>query len=194
MGIGACHAKTHARWAACSRLAKIGRVSEAEDHEDTPKAAGPVYFTPEGFAKLKAEYESLGGVERPRVVQGVADAAAEGDRSENAEYIYGKKRLREIDRRMRFLRKILEAAMVIDPSIDRGDTVYFGATVILESESGEEFTYQLVGEHETDAERGRISYRSPIGTALLRKTEGDEISVVTPGGKRRLTITGVIYR
>lgn len=180
-------------------IANIGRVNEAEDDEDTssqstPKAAGPVYTTPEGYAKLKTEYEHLGGVERPRVVQGVTDAAAEGDRSENAEYIYGKKRLREIDRRMRFLRKILEAAMIIDPAIDRGDTIYFGATVILESESGEELTYQLVGEHETDAEGGRISYRSPIGTALLRKTEGDEISVMTPGGRRRLTITSVMYR
>lgn len=181
-------------WAACAQPTKILSVGEAEDDEDSPKTRGPIYFTPVGFAKLKAEYELLGGVERPRVVQGVADAAAEGDRSENAEYIYGKKRLREIDRRMRFLRKVLEAAMVIDPAIDRGETVFFGATIVLESESGEVFTYQLVGEHETDAERGRISYRSPIGTALLRKTEGDEISVMTPGGMRNLTIMRVVYR
>jgi transcription elongation factor GreB len=179
-------------------------VSTPDDEEDdddgddapakAPPAAGPVYTTPEGFARLESEYAHLGQVERPRVVQGVADAAAEGDRSENAEYIYGKRRLREIDRRMRFLRKILEAASIVDPAIDRGETVYFGATVTLESDAGETLTYQLVGEHETDAERGRISYRSPIGAALLRKTEGDEVSVDTPRGRRTLTIARVDYR
>ena len=165
-----------------------------DDDESAEKASGPVYTTPEGYERMKREYEQLGQVERPRVVQGVSDAAAEGDRSENAEYIYGKKRLREIDRRMRFLRKILEASVVVDPTVDRGDTVYFGATVVLESESGESFTYQLVGEHETDAERGRISYRSPIGAALMRKSVDDEVVVDTPGGRRRLAIVEVIYR
>ena len=169
-------------------------TSPDDDDDDEKKPAGPVYTTPEGFAKLKAEYEHLGGVERPRVVQGVSDAAAEGDRSENAEYIYGKRRLREIDRRMRFLRKILEAATIIDPAIDRGETIYFGATVELESDAGETFTYQLVGEHETDAERGRISYRSPIGAALLRKSVDDEVSVETPRGRRTLTVARVTYR
>lgn len=165
-----------------------------DDDESAEKAKGPVYTTPEGYARLKREYEQLGQVERPRVVQGVSDAAAEGDRSENAEYIYGKKRLREIDRRMRFLRKVLEASVVVDPAVDRGDTVYFGATVVLESERAETFTYQLVGEHETDADRGRISYRSPIGAALLRKSVDDEVVVDTPGGRRKLTIVEVIYR
>jgi transcription elongation factor GreB len=151
-------------------------------------------MTPEGFRKLRAELEYLGTVERPRVVQGVADAAAEGDRSENAEYIYGKKRLREIDRRMRWLRKVLEAAEVIDPAIDRGDTVFFGATVVLESDDGETFTYQIVGEHETDAASGRISYRSPVGAALLRRRVDDEVTVDTPRGRKKLTIVEVIYR
>lgn len=168
---------------------------DRDEHDDEEKKpSGPLYMTPEGFEKLRAELEYLGTVERPRVVQGVADAAAEGDRSENAEYIYGKKRLREIDRRMRFLRKILEAAQVIDPAIDRGDTVFFGATVVLESEQGERFRYQLVGEHETDAARGRISYRSPIGAALLRKSVDDEVVVDTPKGRKKLTIVEVIYR
>lgn len=154
----------------------------------------PLYMTPQGVAVLRAEYERLGGEERPRVVQGVTDAAAEGDRSENAEYIYGKKRLREIDRRMRFLRKILEDAVIVDPSVDRGDTVYFGATVLLETEDGETMQVQIVGEHETDAARGRISYRSPIGAALLRKSVDDEIQVTTPKGKRLFTIAEVAYR
>jgi transcription elongation factor GreB len=170
-------------------------VDERDDDEGGERpAAGPTYMTPEGFARLEREHEHLGTVERPRVVQGVADAAAEGDRSENAEYIYGKKRLREIDRRMRFLRKILEASVVVDPKIDRGDTVFFGATVLLEGEGGEAFTYQLVGEHETDAANGRISYRSPIGAALLKKSVDDEVVVETPKGRRRLTIVEVRYR
>ena len=168
---------------------------EERDGDEQPKApAGPMYMTPDGFGKLKTEYEHLGSVERPKVCQGVADAAAEGDRSENAEYIYGKKKLREIDRRMRFLRKVLEAAQVVDPKIDRGDTVYFGATVVLEEDGGDAVTYQLVGEHETDAAGGRISYRSPIGTALLRKSVDDEVVVDTPSGRRKLTIVEVIYR
>ncbi len=149
-------------------------------------------MTPDGHDDLIAELARL-GQERHRVVQGVADAAAEGDRSENAEYIYGKKRLREIDRRMRFLKKTLDAAVVVDPKQDRGDRVFFGATVVLESESGEELTYQLVGEHETDAGRGRISYRSPVGTALMRKNVDDEVAVETPSGTRRLTIVDVRY-
>jgi transcription elongation factor GreB len=171
---------------------RVAMSDEDDDEEARPK--GPTYMTPEGFEKLRVEHEHLGTVERPRVVQGVADAAAEGDRSENAEYIYGKKRLREIDRRMRFLRKILEAAVVVDPAVDRGDTVYFGATVVLEDADGTRHTYQLVGEHETDAERGRISYRSPIGAALLRRSVDDEVAVDTPRGRRRLAIVEVLYR
>jgi transcription elongation factor GreB len=154
----------------------------------------PSYITPEGFATLKRELEHLGQVERPKVVHGVTEAAAEGDRSENAEYIYGKRRLREIDRRMRFLRMALEASVVVDPSIDRGDTIYFGATVVLLSEGGDEVTYQLVGEHETDAVRGRISHRSPVGAALMRKSVDDEVRVATPAGPRTFTVLEVLYR
>ncbi len=152
----------------------------------------PQYMTPDGHASMAQELARLGD-ERSRVVQGVADAAAEGDRSENAEYIYGKKRLREIDRRMRFLKKTLEAAVVVDPKQDRGDRVFFGATVVLEDERGEQLTYQLVGEHETDAGRGRISYRSPVGAALMRKNVDDEVTVETPSGTRRFAIVEVRY-
>ncbi len=152
----------------------------------------PQYMTPEGHRALAGELARL-GEERVRVVQGVADAAAEGDRSENAEYIYGKKRLREIDRRMRFLKKTLDAAVVVDPREDRGDRVFFGATVVLEDESGEEVVYQLVGEHETDAARHRISYRSPVGAAPLRKSVDDEVTVQTPGGTKRFVIVEVRY-
>lgn len=168
-------------------------MSEDQD-EDAAKPSGPAYMTPAGFARLKGEYEQLGSIERPKVCQAVADAAAEGDRSENAEYIYGKKKLREIDRRMRFLRKVLEAAQEVDPAIDRGDTIFFGAIVVLESETGETFRYQLVGEHETDAASGKISYRSPIGAALLRKSVDEHVSVETPNGRRTLTVVEVIYR
>ncbi|HEY8432424.1 MAG TPA: transcription elongation factor GreB [Sandaracinaceae bacterium] len=152
----------------------------------------PQYMTPEGHRAMVAELARL-GEERQRVVQGVADAAAEGDRSENAEYIYGKKRLREIDRRIRFLKKVLDAAVIVDPKQDRGDRVFFGATVVLEDENGETVTYQLVGEHETDAARKRISYRSPVGAALMRKSVDDEVTVETPSGKKRFVIVEVRY-
>ncbi len=133
------------------------------------------------------------GRERERVVRGVADAAAEGDRSENAEYIYGKKRLREIDKKMRFLGKAIDAAIVVDPRQDRGERVFFGATVVLEDDDGSVVTYQLVGEHETDAARGRISYRSPVGSALLKRTLDEEVVVKTPRGERVLTIVEIRY-
>jgi transcription elongation factor GreB len=150
------------------------------------------YMTPAGHRQLAAELARL-GEERSRVVQGVADAAAEGDRSENAEYIYGKKRLREIDRKMRTLGKALDAAVVVDPREQKGEQVFFGATVVLEDDDGREVTYTLVGEHETDAARGRISYRSPVGTALLKKRLDDEVSVHTPSGEKHWTIVGVRY-
>ena len=178
-------------------MASVPEPPEEEDdeerEEEAPKPKGPLYMTPAGWRVLKDELEHLGTVERPKVVQGVADAAAEGDRSENAEYIYGKRRLRQIDSRMRFLRKIVENAVLVDPAIDRGDRVFFGATVVLEAE-GERVTYQLVGQHETDAEKGRISYLSPIGAALLRKNVDDEVVVETPRGRRRFVVAEVIYR
>ena len=173
----------------------MGTIEPDDDErEEAPaKPKGPLYMTPVGWRVLKDELEHLGTVERPKVCQGVADAAAEGDRSENAEYIYGKRRLRQIDSRMRFLRKIVENASLVDPAIDRGDKIFFGATVVLEAD-GETVRYQLVGEHETDAENGKISYVSPIGAALMCKNVDDEVTVDTPRGRRRFTIVDVLYR
>jgi transcription elongation factor GreB len=123
----------------------------------------------------------------------VSWAAAQGDRSENAEYIYGKRKLREIDRRMRFLGKRIDAAVVVDPAQERGAKIFFGALVVLEDDDGAELEWQLVGEDEIDAAHRRISWRSPIGAALLGKKEGDDVRVQTPSGARKFTIVEVRY-
>lgn len=151
------------------------------------------YITLEGFKRLQAEFLNLTRVERPKVVQEVADAAAQGDRSENAEYIYGKRRLREIDRRLRYLDKRMESCTVVDPRQQSGDKVFFGATVVIEDERGQEHTYKIVGGDEIDSERGYISWRSPIGGALLRRELDDEVKVKTPSGVRSLVIVEVRY-
>jgi transcription elongation factor GreB len=153
----------------------------------------PNYITPAGFKRLVDELNDLRIVQRPKIVQEVSDAAAQGDRSENAEYIYGKRKLREIDRRMRFLGKRIDAAVVVDPTEKRGAKVFFGATVVLEDDDGNEQDFQLVGEDEIDAARGRISWRSPIGAALLGKREGDDVRVVTPAGPRSFTVVEIRY-
>jgi transcription elongation factor GreB len=154
----------------------------------------PNYITPAGFKRLCDELNALRSVQRPKVVQEVSDAAAQGDRSENAEYIYGKKKLREIDRRMRFLGKRIDAAVVVDPAEQRGNRVFFGATVVLEDDDGGEQELQLVGEDEIEAQKRRISWRSPIGAALLGKREGDDVRVITPAGARSFTIVEIHYR
>jgi transcription elongation factor GreB len=153
----------------------------------------PNYITPAGFKRLSHELVHLRTVERPKIVQEVSDAAAQGDRSENAEYIYGKRKLREIDRRMRWLGKRLDAAVVVDPGEKRGEKVFFGATVVLEDDDGGESRYQLVGEDEIDAASGRISWRSPIGAALLGKREGDDVRVRTPAGVKAFSVVEVRY-
>jgi transcription elongation factor GreB len=168
-------------------------MHDEDEEPEEVRPAGPSYMTPAGRRRIEQELERL-GEERARVVQSTAEAAAEGDRSENAEYIYGKRRLRQLDGRMRFLRKILERSTVVDPAIDRGDRVFFGATVTIEDEDGQSVVYAIVGEHETDAERGHISYRSPLGAALLKKTVDDEVEIATPRGRRRFVITDVAYR
>jgi transcription elongation factor GreB len=152
------------------------------------------YITPPGFEKLKAELHQLLHGERPRVVETVAWAASNGDRSENADYIYGKRRLREIDRRIGFLTKRIEAAEVVDPSSLRGKKVVFGATVTVTDEEDETHTYQIVGEDEWDAKAGRLSWKSPVAKALLGKTEGDETKVIKPQGEEILIIEKVEYR
>jgi transcription elongation factor GreB len=158
--------------------------------------APPNYITPAGFKRLVDELLKLKTVERPRVVQEVSDAAAQGDRSENAEYIYGKKKLREIDRRMRWLGKRIDAAQVVNPAEQpekNRSRVFFGATVVLEDDDGGTQTLSLVGEDEIAVAEGRISWRSPIGSALLRKAEGDEVRVKTPAGVKTFTIDQVRY-
>jgi transcription elongation factor GreB len=143
----------------------------------------PNYITPAGLARLASELEHLQRVERPKVVQEVSDAAAQGDRSENAEYIYGKKRLREIDRRMRFLSQRLTHVQIVDPAAQSSDRVLFGAFVSVEDEDGRASRYQIVGEDEVEPSAGRISWKSPLGRALLNKREGDAVNVRRPDGE-----------
>lgn len=159
-----------------------------------PRPASSGYITPEGARRLRAEVTELWTVERPRVTQEVSDAAALGDRSENAEYIYGKRRLREIDRRIRFLTKRLDALTVVEPTVRDDGRVYFGAWVLVEDEEGAETEYRLVGPDEADAKTRCISIDSPLGRALLGRSEGDEINVVRPKGRALFTISAVRYR
>ncbi len=152
------------------------------------------YITPDGHQKLIVEYEFLMKKERPRITAEVQYAASLGDRSENAEYQYGKQRLREIDRRLHFLQKRLEVVEIIDPTDFQGSNIVrFGATVVLEDESGTERVYQIVGRDEIDANTGRISYVSPLGRALIGKEEGDEISFEAPGRSRKMALIEVRY-
>jgi len=150
-------------------------------------------ITPEGYERLNDELQHLWHQERPRVVQEVSEAAAHGDRSENAEYIYGKKRLREIDRRVRHLSRILDTVEVVDPTQFSGDRVEFGATVTFEDEEGHSRTLQLVGEDEGDVKAGRVSLKSPLGVALMGKKVGDETLLRRPKGDIWVTILKVEY-
>jgi len=152
------------------------------------------YITPAGYRRLVDELTELATVERPKVVREVSDAAAEGDRSENAAYIYGKKRLREIDRRMGFITRRLKHIAVVNPAEQRADRVFFGAIVQVEDEdSGDELTYQIVGVDEVEAGAGRISWQSPVGKALLGKKPDDSVTVKWHAGKRSLTILSIRY-
>lgn len=152
------------------------------------------YITPEGLEKLKAEYHQLFHVERPKLVETVAWAASNGDRSENADYIYGKRRLREIDSRLRFLTGRLEKAEVVDPASLKGDRVVFGATVTIENEDGDTQTYQIVGEDEWDIGRGKISWKSPVARALLGKRLGDEALIRKPAGDETVTVSAIEFK
>lgn len=159
----------------------------------TPQPRGSKFVTPQGAARLKHELDHLWRVLRPQVTLAVQEAAAQGDRSENAEYIYGKRQLREIDRRVRFLRQRLEGMVVVDaPPSDRS-RVFFGAWVQLEDEDGAEVEYRIVGPDEFDATAGFISMDSPLGRALLRKGLDDEVKVELPGGAKTYVIVGVRY-
>ncbi|MBN4050292.1 transcription elongation factor GreB [Desulfobulbus sp. AH-315-M07] len=151
------------------------------------------YVTPAGAKRLSDELRELLNVERPKTVDDVRIAAAHGDRSENAEYKYGKQRLREIDRRIRFLTKRLDDTVVVDPAEQEGDVVFFGATVTVEDEDGQQKRYQLVGQDESEPGEGRISWTSPIGRALLKKTVGDVVLVRRPAGEIELEIVEISY-
>lgn len=146
------------------------------------------YITPEGFQKLKDEYQELYFRERPKVVETVAWAASNGDRSENADYQYGKRRLREIDRRLQFLSERLEGAVVVDPKSVSTDRVVFGVHVTVQDEIGDISTYQIVGEDEFNPAQGKISWRSPMAKALLGKKVGDIVVVQKPSGAFELEI------
>jgi transcription elongation factor GreB len=175
-------------------------VKEEDDAPESDTAATPKlptvgknYITLAGYARLKSELKHLVEVERPEVVKTVAWAAALGDRSENADYIYGKRRLREIDRRVRFLIKRLESAQVVNSAGRDTDQIFFGATVKLRSESGEK-TVTIVGVDEVDPAHGRVSWVSPIAKALLKAREGDTVTLRSPAGEEQLEILEVSYR
>jgi transcription elongation factor GreB len=181
-------------------MSKAFVANEAPEAEDEDEAASPLpvgtknYMTPWGHARMLAELSHLMRKERPEVVNVVSWAAGNGDRSENGDYIYGKKRLREIDRRIRFLTKRLENAEVVDPrDHEQTDRVYFGATVTVIDETGEEATYSLVGIDEAEPGRGRISWISPLARALLKAEVGETVRFQSPGGLRELDIVAVEY-
>ncbi len=158
------------------------------------KPLSPNYITPRGLQKLKDELRGLINNERPSVVATVAWAASNGDRSENADYIYGKRRLREIDRRIGQLTKKIEDAQVVDPKNQSGDRVLFGATVTVENEEGGKKTYTIVGLDEIAPEAGQISWQSPLARALLGKREGDEVVIKRPAGESVVEIVNIQYK
>jgi transcription elongation factor GreB len=154
----------------------------------------PNYITPAGLQQLKRELEFLMREDRPEVVKTVAWAASNGDRSENADYIYGKKRLREIDKRIGWLTQRIEVAQLVDPSQLSGNKVVFGATVTIEDEEGVQKTYQIVGEDEIDTREGKISWKSPMARALLNKKQGDEVTLERPKGETVFQIINLQFK
>lgn len=155
---------------------------------------GKNYITPQGYARLRGELLALIDVERPKMVEVVHWAASNGDRSENGDYLYGKKRLREIDRRIRFLTKRLEIAEVVDPALHAGrDQIFFGATVTYLEDGETEREVTILGIDEADSAQGQISWISPVARALLKARVGDEVQLPTPGGLRALEIVAVRY-
>jgi len=178
----------------------VREIDDAPDDDPGETEANPVpagaknYITPAGHARLKSEFDHLWRVERPELVKTIAWAAANGDRSENADYIYGKRRLREIDRRIRFLSKRLEQAEVVDPLRQENHAqVFFGATVTVRSEAGVEQTLAIVGIDEAEPTRGRVSWVSPIARALLRARPGETVTLKTPAGAESLEVLRIRY-
>lgn len=177
------------------------RENDDADDEDDVSALPAIpagtknYITPAGYRRLKDEYMQLLDVERPEMVQTVSWAASNGDRSENGDYIYGKKRLREIDRRLRFLAKRLESSEVIDPVLRQGcEQVFFGATVTVCHEDGMERTYSIVGVDEANASKGHISWVSPLARTLLKTRADDAVILQLPNGSEELVVVEVCYQ
>ncbi len=171
-----------------------GDAPEEEIEVEPQVLEGPKnYITPAGYARLRSELRALDEVERPELVKTVAWAASNGDRSENADYLYGKKRLREIERRIRFLIKRLEIAEVVDPRDQGEDRAFFGATVTYRDAGGGEHTVSIVGTDEVDPARGRVSWVSPIARALLKTREGDAVTLSTPAGDEPLEVLAIRY-
>ena len=177
------------------------RDSDAVEDDDGDGPALPAlpagarnYMTPAGYHRLRAELMSLLDVERPKVVEVVSWAASNGDRSENGDYLYGKKRLREIDRRIRFLTKRLEVAEVVDPLVHAGsDQVFFGATVTYVDQEDATSTITIMGIDEADSGQGQVSWVSPVAQALIKAREGDEVRLMTPTGWRQIEVLAVSY-
>ena len=177
------------------------REAETGDEEDQDNAGLPAlpagaknYITPAGYQRLRDEFQTLLDIDRPKVVETVSWAAKNGDRSENGDYIYGKKRLREIDRRLRFLTRRLDIAVVADPALHFGnDQVFFGATVTYANARGEERTITIKGIDEADSLAGEVSWVSPIARAMLKAREGDGVLLLTPAGKERIEVLSVRY-
>ena len=174
------------------------KETEASDEDELVlpalPAGGKNYMTPTGYARLREELLDLIDNERPKVVEAVHWAASNGDRAENGDYLYGKKRLREIDRRIRFLTKRLEIAEVVDPSLHAGsDQVFFGATVTYVDDEGVERTVTIMGIDEADSRESQVSWISPVARALLKAHVGDEVLLPTPGGVRSLEVVSVTY-
>ncbi|HUW27501.1 MAG TPA: transcription elongation factor GreB [Sulfuriferula sp.] len=174
------------------------KESDADDEELVSEPQLPAgaknYMTPRGHALLKAEFDHLLKVERPQVVEIVSWAASNGDRSENGDYIYGKKRLREIDRRLRYLTKRLDDPVVVDPRTQQGiEQVFFGATVSVDEEDGSEHIYQIVGVDEADPAAGRINWVSPLARALAKARAGDVVRFQSPAGVREIEVLEVRY-
>ena len=176
------------------------RESDGDESADTPDAATALprgvknYITPEGFRRLQDELNHLVKVERPKVVETVSWAAGNGDRSENGDYIFGKKRLGEIDRRTRFLRKRLEIAVVVDPADQRSrEQVFFGARVTYADSSDTERTVRIVGTDEARIDQGEVSWISPIARALMRAREGDVVNLRSPAGSEQIEVIGISY-
>jgi transcription elongation factor GreB len=176
------------------------KETDAAD-DDAPESSVPAlpsgaknYLTPEGFARMQEELRSLARVERPKVVETVAWAAGNGDRSENGDYIYGKQRLREIDRRIRFLTKRLEIAHVVDPAQQKNrEQIFFGATVTYVNSKDVEKTITIVGVDETDSDAGKVSWIAPIARALLKAREGDTVELSTPNGPEPIEVISIAY-